>query len=197
MLIARHRRVTDPYNPFLKYARQPGFYMHLPKYWSCYGYDFDSFWKKETTEHRVRFPENDDEFGGKEFVIPAQYSEDDDWIISLKRNANENRAAHARCHPWTLHRSHVGYMRWTSRRRSWTWFYQGNPYRPGSNLERSTYEPRESPVVYHKGDTFEWARMEWTMHKRAWQGHVRQWKRGWAERHPQTPFFFKHETRTR
>jgi hypothetical protein len=181
MLIARHRRVTDPDNPFLKYARQPGFYMHLPKFWSCYGEDWDSSWKKEITDHKLTLPDDEDE--PRQYVLPARYSEDDEWIVRLKELAEEHRQGHARCRPWTLHRSYVGYMRWTSSRRSWTWFYQGNPYRPGSTFEHQTFEPRESQVVYHKGDTFDWALKEWAMTKRIWRSRIRQWKRGWAEQH--------------
>lgn len=186
MLIARHRRVTDPDMPFLKYARQTGFYMHLPKFTSCYGENHDAYWKRETSEHRLTIPERDEELGGREVVIPAQYAEDDDWIVSLKEIAEGQKLAHSHCHFPFLHQSYSGYMRWLGKRHSWTWFYQGNPYRPGSNFEYSRHEPSRSNRVYHRWDTFDWPMKMLQESKRRWQWRLKKFKRGWAERHPQT-----------
>ncbi len=101
------RRVNDPDWPLQpnKAARTTGLYGHLPKFWDCTTYDFDSGWAK--MDHG---PNSDG-------VRPQ-------WHIEM---AAEQKEAHADCK--RKHMSYPGYLRYISNNNIITFWYWGNPYR--------------------------------------------------------------------
>lgn len=193
MLIARHRRVTVEGSRWQRYTRQTGFYMHLPKYWSCYGYDFDGHWKSLISPSTFTDPDD-----GSVWTIAPSEAEDSDWVKLLKDSAEKQKVAHAECRFPYLHRSHKGYMRWIGQHRSWTWWYQGNDFRPGQNFETRRHEKRhDDRVTYHRGDFFEWHAKSLKHTKWRWNYRLMKFKRGWAQRHGNAQTSDADKTRTR
>lgn len=102
MLISR--TVTNPRLSLPnKAGRTTGVYGHLPRFWSCKGEDYDTdngAWKY---------------YG---------YDERPDWHIKV---AEEQKAFHANCK--LPHINLPGYVRLLTKKRMYTFWYTGNPYR--------------------------------------------------------------------
>lgn len=131
MFISRIRPVVDSTHPFLKLARTTGLYAHLPKYWSCRNHDFNSGWRKFAD--------------ASPNPLNPRWEDRPDWWDD---HVQEQRQAHARC-PWPYrHRSYAGYLSYVGNRVSWTWFYMGNPYRPGSLLEVARHQDRRTHLRF-------------------------------------------------
>lgn len=179
MLFARHRPVKHHATlKYLAYERQNGFYMHLPKYWSCVGEDFDSFWRMKTTPHTFTFPD------GRTATAPPMFEPDSDYAREAAQRAAEQREAHTYCRFPYLHRSYEGYARWLGERVTVTWWYGGRGADPdGKRLMIHKHEPRTSDVTFGPWVDWSWHWRSFRTWQRHWGYRIRKLRRGLKERH--------------
>jgi len=185
MLFARHRAVTHERYTYLAYERQNGFYMHLPKYWSCWGENHDSYWQMMTRPRTITIPDT-----GETITMEPSFDPDGDYAREAKKRAAGQREAHSHCHFPYRHLSYQGYARWLGKHRTVTWWYWGDPPHGKRLTVSDHHEDRLRETTILKGHHLDWTRQTW---RNKWKTlrplrHYRwtRLKRGWDERHPKT-----------